>query len=301
MDEKQLSDKAAGILKNRLAKSKDIPSEATSDEVETILREVHQRARKSHSSGPILSQSSLYLCRVLVHLKEEDAVVRIYQESWDDYMSRKASQTNYAFFQDLVRHFPAIASKFRDSILSSSTKAVNAYRRCQAFQLLGVVLSQPSKVCILLLRMRIWKTSDDPGKDEPLSVPFQKSLQQTVLDLANGAVDDEGNLNAGQLKDLLKVVLLCVRQVQKATQLSGKPDVWDPSAWSMLHTKLSSSDRFKSSSALLAMCRQVESIALQLKSEARSSEGGKRKAHEVTGDASSSKKSDRKKQKKDKS
>ncbi|KIM59218.1 hypothetical protein SCLCIDRAFT_10017 [Scleroderma citrinum Foug A] len=208
MDEKQLSDKAAGILKNRLAKSKDIPSEATSDEVETILREVHQRARKSHSSGPILSQSSLYLCRVLVHLKEEDAVVRIYQESWDDYMSRKASQTNYAFFQDLVRHFPAIASKFRDSILSSSTKAVNAYRRCQAFQLLGVVLSQPSK------------TSDDPGKDEQLSVPFQKSLQQTVLDLANGAVDDEGNLNAGQLKDLLKVVLLGVDRFAVEVRIS---------------------------------------------------------------------------------
>lgn len=119
-----------------------------------------------------------------------------------------------------------------------------------------------------------------------------------MLNLANGAVDDEGNLNAGQLKDLLKVVLLCVRQVQKTTQSSGKPGVWDPSAWSALHTKLSSSARFKSSSAL---CRQVESIATQLKSGVRSSEGGKRKAQEVTGDADSSKRSDRKKQKKNKS
>lgn len=149
MDEKQLSDKATGILKNRLSKSKDIPSKAASDEVETILREVHQRVRKSSSSSSILSQSSLYLCRVLVHLKEEDAVVRIYGETLDDYMSRKASQANYTFFQDFVRHFPALGSKCRDNILTSSSKAVNTYRRCQAFQLLGMVLNQPNKVCIL--------------------------------------------------------------------------------------------------------------------------------------------------------
>ncbi|KAL4076956.1 DNA polymerase phi-domain-containing protein [Scleroderma yunnanense] len=303
MDEKQLSDKATGILKNRLAKSKDIPPNAASDEVETILHEVHQRARKSHSSGPILSQSSFYLCRILIHLKKEDVVVRIYQESLDDYMSRKASQANYAFFQDFIRHFPVLGLRLRDGILSASFKAVNTYRRCQAFQLLSIVLNQPNKVCICCPFVRVCQTPDDLGKDKQWSIPssFQKSLQSTTLGLANGAVDDQNGLNASQLKDLLKVVLLCIRQVQKAAQSSGKPGPWDPSAWSALHTKLSASNRFKSSSALLSMCRHVESVATQLNPESRSSEGGKRKADEVTGAADSHKRSDRKKQKKNKS
>ena len=134
-------------------------------------------------------------------------------------------------------------------------------------------------------------------KDEQISIPFQKSLEQTVLNLTNGAVDDQSKLNASQLKDLFKVVLLCVRQTQKAAQSSGNAGAWDPSAWNALHTRLSSSDRFKSSSALLSMCRHIKSITMQLKSEARSSDGGKRKADEVAGGPDSSKKSDKKRKK----
>ncbi|KAI6162530.1 DNA polymerase phi-domain-containing protein [Pisolithus thermaeus] len=150
MDEKQLSDKAQGILKNRLAKSKDVPANGRRDEVETILREIHQRVRKSHSAEnlSVLNQSSLYLCRVLVQLNEDGCVARIYQESLDDYISRKASQANLSFFQDFVRRFPALGSKLRDPVLAASSSAVNAYRRCQAFQLLSVILSQLGKVCV---------------------------------------------------------------------------------------------------------------------------------------------------------
>lgn len=51
MDERQLSDKASGILKSRLAKSKDLPTTALLDEIEPVLREVHLRARRSHRSA----------------------------------------------------------------------------------------------------------------------------------------------------------------------------------------------------------------------------------------------------------
>ncbi|KAI6150287.1 DNA polymerase phi-domain-containing protein [Pisolithus tinctorius] len=284
MDEKQLSDKAKGILKNRLAKSKDVPINATRDEVETILREVHQRARKSHSPDnlSVLSQSSLYLCRVLVQLNEDDGVVRIYQESLDDYMSRKASQANFSFFQDFVRRFPVLGSQFRDPVLTASSNAVNSYRRCQAFQLLSIILSQPSK------------------DDQAVTSSFQKTLQKTVLDLANGAVDDQRSWSASQLKDLLKVVLICIRQVQKSKLSPGKV-LWDPVAWNALHARLAACDRFKSSSPLLNMCRQIESIASQLKPATRSGDGGKRKADEAVDTTDSSKKSGRKKQKKTKS
>lgn len=285
MDEKQLSDKAKGILKNRLAKSKDVPTKARRDEVETILREIHQRVRKSHSADnlSVLNQSSLYLCRVLVQLNEDDCVVRIYQESLDDYISRKASQANLSFFQDFVRRFPALGSRFRDPVLAASSNAVNSYRRCQAFQLLNVILSQHGK------------------DDQAITSSFQKSLQTTVLDLANGAIDDQSSLSASQLKDPLKVVLLCIRQVQKSDSPPKKAGIWDPAAWNALQVRLVACARFKSSSPLLNMCRQVESIASQLKPQKRNGDGGKRKAEEVVDVTDYSKKSDRKKQRKTKS
>ncbi|KAI6005472.1 DNA polymerase phi-domain-containing protein [Pisolithus albus] len=269
MDEKQLSDKAKGILKNRLAKSKDVPTKARRDEVETILREIHQRVRKSHSADnlSVLSQSSLYLCRVLAQLNEDDCVVGIYKESLEDYISRKASQANLSFFKDFVHRFPALGSKLRDPVLAASSKAVNSYRRCQAFQLLSVILSQH-------------------GKKDDQAI----TLQSTVLDLANAAIDDQSSFSASQLKDLLKVVLLCIRQVQKQ-------EFGTPAAWNALHVRLAACERFKSSSPLLNMCRQVESVASQLKPASRKGDGGKRKAEEVVDVTDSSKKSDRKKRK----
>ncbi|KAF9246115.1 DNA polymerase phi-domain-containing protein [Melanogaster broomeanus] len=286
MDERQLSDKASGILKGRLAKSKDVPTTAPRDEVETILREVHRRAQRSHSSDAlvVLSQSSLYLCRILISLDEEDTAVRVYQESLDDYLSRKASQLAFSFFQDWARRFPAQAWKFRSQILESSSKAVNLYRKCQAFQLLHLILSLPA------------------GGEQPTAIAsFQRALQKTILQLVNSSIDDDLGLTPSQVKDLLKVVLLSVRQTRKAGE-SAAVEVWDPAAWKELHSKLSSSNRFSSSPSVLNMCRQVETAVASCKLAPQTKDSGKRKAEldEVT-DANASQKSNRKKQKKSKS
>ncbi|KAF8843637.1 hypothetical protein BDN67DRAFT_945267 [Paxillus ammoniavirescens] len=280
MDERQLSDKASGILKGRLSKSKDVPTTVDHDEVETILREVHRRAQRSHSPDtlPVLSQSSLYLCRILTSLDAEDAAVRVYGESLDDYMSRKASQLAFSFFQDWTRRFPTLGRRFRDKVLESSTKAVNLYRRCQAFQLLHVILSHPVK-------------------DEPLTsiTSFQKALQKAILDLVNSSIDDEPSLSPGQVKELLKVVLLYVRQTRKVAE-PATVEEWDPAAWKELHSKLSSSNRFKSSPSVLSTCRQVESAVTPPKLAPQGKDGGKRKAESE--DTGPSKKPSRKKQKK---
>ncbi|KIJ16738.1 hypothetical protein PAXINDRAFT_131583 [Paxillus involutus ATCC 200175] len=283
MDERQLSDKASGILKGRLSKSKDVPTTVDRDEVETILREVHRRAQRSHSPDtlPVLSQGSLYLCKILTSLDAEDAAVRVYGESLDDYMSRKASQLAFSFFQDWARRFPTLGRRFRDKVLESSIKAVNLYRRCQAFQLLHIILSHPVK--------------DEP----PTSITsFQKALQKAVLDLVNSSIDDEPSLSPGQVKDLLKVVLLYVRQTRKVAE-PATVEGWDPAAWKEFHSKLSSSNRFKSSPSVLSTCRQVESAVAPPKLAPEGKDGGKRKAESEGADPS--KKPSRKKQKKGRS
>lgn len=298
-DERQLSDKASGILKSRLAKSKDVPTTVALDEVETVLREVHQRAQRSHASShalAVLSQASLYLCRILVSMNEQDVAVGAYQESLDDYMSRKASQLAFSFFQDWARRFPTLGWKLRERVLEASSKAVNLYRKCQGFQLLHVILSQPDRVC---MHFRCPRTVDgsltEPQGEEPAATAaFQKALQKTILDLITHSIDDDRGLSPTQTKDLLKLGLFCIRQTRNASE-SLTIDVWDPAAWKALHDRLSSSDRFKSSSSVLNMCRQVESTATRSKQAI----GGKRKAASSEGlETEPSKKSNRKKQKK---
>lgn len=301
LDERQLSDKASGILKSRLVKSKDVPTTALRDEVEPVLREVHQRAQRSHAPDAlgVLSQASLYLCRILVSLNEEDVALAVYQESFDDYMSRKASPLAFSFFQDWARRFPALGWKLRHQVLESSSKAVNVYRRCQAFQLLQIILNQPDKVYMpFVVGTQSTVAHSHPQGEEPAVIAtFHEALQKTILDLITLSVDDDRGLSLAQTKDLLKLVLACIRQTRKTTE-TVSIQVWDPAAWKALHDQLSSSNRFKSSSSVLNMCRQVESTAAQCKQAV----GGKRKAglDEAT-ETDPSKKSNRKKQKKSKS
>ncbi|KAN0076879.1 DNA polymerase phi domain containing protein [Tylopilus felleus] len=281
-DERQLSDKASGILKSRLVKSKELPTTALRDEVEPVLREVHQRAQRSHASDAlaVLSQASLYLCRILISLNEEDLAVAVYRESFAHYMSRKASQLAFSFFQDWARRFPAMGWQLRESVLESSAKAVNVFRRCQAFQLLQVILNQPDK-----------------GEQPAAIATFYKALQKAILDLITHSVDHERGPSPTQVKDLLKLILTCIRQTRKTTD-ALTVDVWDPTAWKALYDQLSSSDRFKSTSSVLNLCRQVESTAAQCQQVV----GEKRKAEsESVVETHPSKQSNRKKQKKSKS
>jgi len=121
-------------------------------------------------------------------------------------------------------------------------------------------------------------------------------LQKTILDLITLSVDDDRGLSLAQIKDLVKLVLSCIRQSRKTTE-SLTIQVWDPAAWKVLHGQLSSSNRFKSSPSVLNTCHQVESAAAQCKQAI----GGKRKAEsDEAAEIDPSKKSNRKKQKKSK-
>jgi DNA polymerase phi len=95
-DEKQLADKATGILRSRIGKSKDSPSNVEVDQVIGILAEVHARARKAASSETlaILGQCSVYLSKALLDVQTDAATVRdAYGDSLVDFMTRKSSLT----------------------------------------------------------------------------------------------------------------------------------------------------------------------------------------------------------------
>jgi len=95
-DERQLSDKARGIIRSRFGKVKDVPTDVDIEQVTLIATNLHSQARKSHSSEllSILSLCGIYLSRILVQVKAEKPLLESYRESLVDFTTRKNSSLN---------------------------------------------------------------------------------------------------------------------------------------------------------------------------------------------------------------
>jgi DNA polymerase phi len=263
-DERQLSDKARGILNNRLAKLKDPLQEVDQEYAETILDELHTRAHKAHSSDALatLSHCSLFICRVLTNAGCEKSVLRLYRESIADFMTRKASSLNITFFKDFITRYPALGWLLRDDVLDTSPKAINAYRKCQAFQLLNTIL-----------------TLSTFAGDSQDALSFILKLNTSVLHFIDSACDDEVSLSAAQIKDLFKLVMLGIRQASKVD--SSNQNTWDSGAWRTLHGRLVASKRFGSSIAIHKLCSRVGSALQAQHGKQHKLIASKRKAEEV--------------------
>lgn len=150
-EESQLSEKATGILRSRIGKLKECPEKDDGVDIGFILEDLHSMARRA-SSGEILTtigQCSCYLVRAHNRTSTDPTVRLVYHQSLKDFVTRKASRLNVAFFQEFIRRCPEAAWDLKQDILdvSASEKAVNAYRTCQALGLLNLLLNNiPSKV-----------------------------------------------------------------------------------------------------------------------------------------------------------
>jgi DNA polymerase phi len=142
-DERQLSDKAAGLLKSRISRLKELPSVVDITKTSEILNNLHIRARKAHSRDALttISHCSLYVSRALLHVGADQTVRATYTTSLVDFTERKASDLNAQFFGDFIKRYPSVAWGMRAALLAAPTKAVNAYRRGQAYILLETLLN----------------------------------------------------------------------------------------------------------------------------------------------------------------
>ena len=143
-NERQLADKATGILRARFGKAKEVPANVDAEQVTETLREIHARARKALSADILntLSQCGLYTAKCLMHAQKEQPVTDLYRESLRDFMTRKASRLQTSFFVDLIRRHPSVGWGLRAELLDLSDKAVNSYRQIQVFVLLQTLVSQ---------------------------------------------------------------------------------------------------------------------------------------------------------------
>ena len=150
-EESQLAEKAIGILRSRVGKLKEYPEEDETIDIGFILEDLHSKARRA-PSGDILTtfgQCCCYLVRVLNRTSTDGTVRSAYRQSLEDFVTRKASRLNSAFFQEFVRRCPEVAWNLKQDILkvSVSENAVNAYRKCQTLGLLNLLFNNiPTKV-----------------------------------------------------------------------------------------------------------------------------------------------------------
>ena len=148
-DERQLSDKAKGILRSRFSKARELPTNLVLDQVILVASNIHTQARKAHSSDllSILNLCSIYLSKALVHLKAEASLLELYKESLRDFTTRKNSSLNFNYFQEFLQRFPAEGWCLRQDLLFLGKSSINAYRQCQVLQLLELLVkSLPSTV-----------------------------------------------------------------------------------------------------------------------------------------------------------
>jgi DNA polymerase phi len=148
MDERQLSDKAKGLLRSRIGHLKQVPPIVDTERVGKVLTDLHSRTRRVRTVDILttLSQCSLYLSKLLLQSELDTLVLGVYRESLVDFLTRKNSALNVGFFQDFIRRFPITAWGLRDDLIKLSSKAVNVCRQCQAFQLLQVLVGQLSNM-----------------------------------------------------------------------------------------------------------------------------------------------------------
>jgi DNA polymerase phi len=141
-DERHLSEKATGLLRNRIGKLKETPSSIDLSLVSSVYENLHQRARRASSSEALITFSHclVYVSRVLLSSQAVDQVRDQYKQSLDDFASRKSSSLNTKFFEEFIQRNLEASWALRDDILASSRNSANVYRRCQLLLLVQQVL-----------------------------------------------------------------------------------------------------------------------------------------------------------------
>ncbi|KZV71817.1 hypothetical protein PENSPDRAFT_751491 [Peniophora sp. CONT] len=241
-DEKQLIEKASGLLKSRIGKAKEAAVDADVTLATEVLENLHTRARKVRGADAlaVIGGCSLYVSRALVQSGAEEVVLREYTASLVEFAERKASDLSIKFFDDFVKRLPGAAWKMREALLAEPAKAVNAYRQVQLWGLVQTLCNNlPSA-----------------DADKPDVLAFMTTLH-VALSTAVLKECSDPTLTAPQLKDVLKLALHAARQTKRSGSIG---DVWKGEVWEKVQTKLVESERFKASTGLHGMVRQLVAL-----------------------------------------
>ena len=84
--------------------------------------------------------------------------------------------------------------------------------------------------------------------------------------LLTACVAEDAHLNANHAKDVLKITLAIVQYAKRTDKSNGLIEAWAKEPWNTLPDKLASSPRFKTTTSLQSITRQIANITKSISS-----------------------------------
>ncbi|ADV20875.1 DNA-directed DNA polymerase, putative [Cryptococcus gattii WM276] len=262
VSEAEVSNKAAGILRSKFNKPKDVPSTVDVEVASECLKTIHSMAQKAHSAefSTLCSLCSLFVSRAIdasetTSNSATSTVVEIYRATLKDFMTRKASLVHPPFLLEFVKRFPLRAFSLHHDLVTyvAPGAAVNTFRQLQAYNALQ----------ILAQHLPVISKSVSPSEVVKLVQEASGSVFTTIETAAEASVDSKDALNAQKLKDVAKFALQLARN-SKNVGVS-----WDIRRVSEVGEKLKHGQRTKEMKGVHSMWTQLEAILGNKKGEKR--------------------------------
>jgi DNA polymerase phi len=202
----ELANKAAGILRTRIAKAAHAPAPASVDaeHAKAIIAEIHNMARKAPTAefSALCSAAALFAARAA-----PATALDAYTATLEDFMTRKQSGVHAAFVAEYVRRHPAKAWALADALTryvapsaEGAATAANAFRQAQGYAMLSTLATQlPALV----------KAGDVSTADAERVVSAAMADIYATLEAAAGP--DAEAAKADRLKEVAKFALVIAR------------------------------------------------------------------------------------------
>lgn len=269
--DKQVSTKATTILRNNICKAKDAPMGQEFSSVGEDLEAVHSFAQKSTSGelSALASTVNLYLTRVLCSNKagtefaetNQEPLVAQYKSTLMDFLTRKTSELKPQFLLDAFKKFAIIGWSVQGDLLEScsprgaAARSIKSFRQQQAVQMVSTVLNQ------------VVTSPLEAIKADEILTAMQDTGALVFVSVSDAINSTAANVTT--LKETLKLGLQAARLTKRFLSAQAESSdnsstqlrqIWKPSKIQEAMASLSASDRFKNSSSLLGLLKQLNAI-----------------------------------------
>lgn len=197
----ELANKAAGVLRTRVAKATHAPSNVSDEKAKEILAEIHRQAQRAANAefSALCSSASLFVARAA-----PGPALDAYRATLTDFMTRKGSEVRPSFVAEYIRRHPAKAWSLAPDLVklvAPGGSGVNAYRQTQGYTFLGALFQQVPQLV---------KAGDVAQADAEKVIRQAASDVYATLEAAATSTDAK-EWKADRLKEVVKFALQLAR------------------------------------------------------------------------------------------
>lgn len=253
--EGELGEKAAGILRRRIVKSKDVPIIPQDMSAKPAIDSIHNLARKARSAdfSALCSSCSIFIARgcfvaATILSPKADVVTNAYSETFADFATRTACALHPKFILDYLHRFPIQSWKLYNELCSHAMPdtSLNTYRQLQTFDMLRAISQSMGVVA--------------KSVDSKFIRDMVKRASRGVLDSLNDTANPSAAWNAARLKDLVKFALHLARFTKLALPEDTISDLWDMERLAEITVKVKTVDHTKNMKGLHSLLQQLATV-----------------------------------------